>query len=136
MVFAGDISWINLRADEIRTLKKRKVAYRIIWFKQSKEVAPNVRKALKAGAELRCVDDPSNNLRGIISDNNKVFLIQRLPKPGMQPLIIKDHPMSDEFANYSGTLVSSNMIAKVFREYFYCLWQKGMTAEEFLKKFG
>lgn len=135
LVFAGDISWINRRADEIKKLTNKNVKYKIIWFKCIKEVVPNVKKALKVGAELRCHNDYSNSLRGIISDSNKIYLIQKLPKPGLDVNVKIGTLWNEDFANYTGTLVTSSIIAKVFKEYFYFLWQKSMPAEEFLKKF-
>jgi len=135
LVFAGDISWINRRADEIRKLTKKNIKYKIIWFKCIKDVVPNVKKALKAGAELRCYNDYSNSLRGIISDSNKIYLIQKLPKPGMDVNVKVGTLWNEDLANYTGTLITSNITAKVFKEYFYFLWQKSMPAEEFFKKF-
>ena len=135
LVFAGDISWINRRADEIKKLTKKNIKYKIIWFKCIKEVVSNVKKALKAGAELRCYNDYPNSLRGIISDSNKVYLIQKLPKPGLEINVKVGTLWNEDFANYTGTLITSNIIAKVFKEYFYFLWQKSISTEEFLKKF-
>jgi len=134
LVFAGDISWINRRANEIKKLTKKNIKYKIIWFKCIKEVVPNVKKALKAGAELRCYNDYPNSLRGIISDSNKIYLIQKLPKPGLDVNAKVGALWNEDFANYTGTLITSDIIAKVFKEYFYFLWQKSISTEEFLKK--
>jgi sugar-specific transcriptional regulator TrmB len=135
LVFAGDISWAYRRANEIKKLTKKNVKYRIIWFKCIKDVAPNVKKALKAGAELRCFDDFSNDLRGFISDSNKVYIIQKIPKPGFETEAKEITSWNEDLANYTGTLITSKKIAKVFNEYFHFLWQKSMPAEEFLRKF-
>jgi len=135
LVFAGDASWINRRALEIKKLTSKNIKYKVIWFKCIKEVLPNIKKAIRAGAELRCYDDFSNDLRGIISDKNKIYLIQKLPKPGMEFNFREGALWGDEFANYIGTLITSNTIAKVFREYFYFLWEKSTPAEEVFKKF-
>jgi hypothetical protein len=58
-----------------------------------------------------------------------------LPKPGLDVNVKIGTLWNEDFANYTGTLVTSSIIAKVFKEYFYFLWQKSMPAEEFLKKF-
>jgi len=134
LVFAGDISWAYRRVSEIKKLTKKNVKYKIIWFKCIKDVAPNVKKALKAGAELRCFDDFSNDLRGFISDN-KVYIIQKIPKPGLEAKAKEITLWNEDLANYTGTLITSDIIAKVFKEYFYFLWQKSMPSDEFLRKF-
>jgi sugar-specific transcriptional regulator TrmB len=135
LVFAGDVSWINRRAPEIKKLTSKNIKYRVIWFKCIKEVLPNIRKAIRAGAELRCYDDFSNDLRGIVSDKNKIYLIQKLPKPGMDFNVREGALWNEEFANYTGTLITSDTIATVFKEYFYFLWEKSTPAEEVFKKF-
>ena len=135
LVFAGDVSWINRRAPEIKKLTSKNIKYRVIWFKCIKEVLPNIRKAIRAGAELRCYDDFSNDLRGIVSDKNKIYLIQKLPKPGMDFNVREGALWNEEFANYTGTLITSSTIATVFKEYFYFLWEKSTPAEEVFKKF-
>lgn len=135
LVFAGDVSWINRRAPEIKKLTSKNIKYKIIWFKCIKEVLPNIRKAIRVGAELRCYDDFSNDLRGIVSDVNKIYLIQKLPKPGMDFTVREGALWNEEFANYTGTLITSGTIAKVFREYFYFLWEKSTPVEEVFKKF-
>jgi sugar-specific transcriptional regulator TrmB len=134
LVFAGDVSWINSRASEIKKLTNKNIKYKVIWFKCVKDVIPNIKKALKAGAELRCYDDYSNELRGLISDENRIYLIQKLPKPDIDINVKGDELWSNELANYTGTLITSNIMAKVFREYFYFLWEKSIPAEEVLKK--
>ena len=133
LVFAGDVSWIKSRASEIKKLTSKNIKYRIIWFKCTKEVMPNIKKAIKAGAELRCYDDFSNDLRGLISDGDKVYLIQKLPKPGTDVNAKGDVIWDKELANYTGTLIRSSIIAKVFKEYFYFLWGRSTSAEEFFK---
>jgi sugar-specific transcriptional regulator TrmB len=135
LVFAGDVSWINRRAGDIKKLTGKKVVYRILWFKGMKEVVPNIKKAIKSGAELRFFNDDSNDLRGIISDANKIYLIQKMAKPGMNVNMGQGLLWSEDVANYNGTLITSKSIAKVFKAYFYFLWQKAMPAEDFLKKF-
>ncbi|MFH1229662.1 MAG: helix-turn-helix domain-containing protein [Candidatus Aenigmatarchaeota archaeon] len=135
LVFAGDVSWINRRAAEIKKLTGKKIVYRIIWFKGIKEVVPNIKKAVKSGAELRFFNDDSNELRGIISDTNKIYLIQKMAKPGISVETRQGALWNEDVANYNGTLITSKTIAKVFRSYFYFLWQKSMPAEDFLKKF-
>jgi sugar-specific transcriptional regulator TrmB len=134
LVFAGDVSWIKSRASEIKKLTSKNIKYRIIWFKCTKEVMPNIKKAIKAGAELRCYDDFSNDLRGLISDGDKVYLIQKLPKPGTDANVKGDVMWDKELANYTGTLIRSSIIAKVFKGYFYFLWGRSTSAEEFFKK--
>jgi sugar-specific transcriptional regulator TrmB len=134
LVFAGDVSWIKSRANEIKKLTSKGIKYRVIWFKCVKEIVPNIKKAIKAGAELRCYDDFSNDLRGLISDGDKVYLIQKLPKPGTDVNAKGDVIWDKELANYTGTLIRSSIIAKVFKEYFYFLWGRSTSAEEFFKK--
>jgi sugar-specific transcriptional regulator TrmB len=134
LVFAGDISWINRRANEIKKLVGKNIKYKILSFKCTKNIVPNVKKAMKTGAEIRCLDDYSNELRGIISDGAKIYLIQKIPKPGVDVNIKEGNLWDEEIANYTGMVLTSNMIAKVFREYFYFLWSKSISAEEFLKK--
>jgi len=136
LVFAGDLSWIDLRANYINKTIKKGIKYRIIWFKPTREVVPNVKKALKTGAELRCFDDYSNELRGIIADGKKVYLIQKKPKPGIDISNLKEGVhWSEEIADYTGMMVDSRLMAKVFRDYFYLLWEKSIPADKFLQKF-
>jgi len=136
LVFAGDLSWINLRASDINKIVKKGIKYKILWFKPVKEVIPNIRKALRTGAELRCYDDYSNELRGIVADGKKVYLIQKTPKPGIDVISLKEGiHWSEEIADYSGMMLNSRIMAKVFRDYFYLLWEKSMPAEKFLQKF-
>jgi len=135
LVFAGDVSWINRRANEVKNLvKKDSIKYKILSFKCNKEILPNLKKALKVGAEVRCLDDYSNDLRGIISDTRKIYLIQKIPKPGMNVKIKEGALWNEEYADYTGMLITSGIIAKVFREYFYFLWSKAVTPDEALKK--
>ena len=136
LVFAGDLSWIDIRSRHISKTVKKGIKYKIIWFKPIKEVVPNVKKALKTGAELRCFDDYSNELRGIIADGKKIYLIQKRPKPGVDVNNFKEGVhWSEEIADYTGMMVDSRLMAKVFREYFYLLWEKSIPAEKFLQKF-
>jgi sugar-specific transcriptional regulator TrmB len=136
LVFAGDLSWIDLRANYINKLVKKGIKYKIIWFKPIKEVVPNVKKALKTGAELRYYDDYSNELRGIIADGKKVYLIQKKPKPGIDVSNLEEGVhWSEEIADYTGMMVNSALMSKIFRDYFYLLWEKSIPAEKFLKKF-
>jgi sugar-specific transcriptional regulator TrmB len=135
LVFAGDVSWINRRAREIKNITKKGVSYKIIWFKCTKEVMPNIRKAIRMGAEMRCIDEFSNDLRCIISDSNKIYLIQKLLKPGVDISVRTGALWNEEFANYTGTLITSRTIANVFRGYFYFLWEKATPADEIFKRF-
>ena len=136
LVFAGDLSWINLRASDINKIVKKGIKYKILWFKPVKEVIPNIRKALRTGAELRCYDDYSNELRGVVADGKKVYLIQKTPKPGIDVSSLKEGiHWSEEIADYTGMMLNSRIMAKVFRDYFYLLWEKSMPAEKFLQKF-
>jgi len=134
LVFAGDISWINHRANEIKKLVNKNIKYKILSFKCNKEIIPNIKKALKTGAEVHCYDDYSNELRGIISDGNKIYLIQKLSKPGVNVNIKEGVLWNEDFANYNGTIIASSTIAKVFRDYFYFLWTKSISVEKLLKK--
>jgi len=135
LVFAGDLSWIELRAKDIKKLTKKGIKYKIIWFKCIKDVLPNVRKAMKAGVELRCYDDYSNELRCIIADGKKVYLIQKSPKPGVVVKMRDGVRWGEDIANYTGVMLTSRLIAKVFRDYFYLLWKNSMPAEKFLQMF-
>jgi len=136
LVFAGDLSWIDSRAKDIKKLAKKGLKYKILWSKPTKEVIPNIKKALKTGAMLRCYEDYSSELRGIISDGKKIYLIQKIPKPGTSIKNIKEGvPWSEMFANYTGIMIKSKLIAKVFKDYFYLLWKKSLSADDFLKKF-
>lgn len=136
LVFAGDLSWVHLRANDIKKLVKKGIKYKILWFKPIKEVIPNVIKAIKTGAELRCYDDYSNELRGIIADGKKVYLIQKTPKPGVDLSNLKEGVhWSEEIADYTGMMLNSKILSKVFRDYFHLLWEKSIPAEKFLQKF-
>ena len=135
LIFAGDLSWIGSRTAEIKKLIKKGVDYRILWSKKLKEVAPNVRKAMKLGIKLRCYNDPSNRLRAIISDGEILYIIRKNPKPGVSTKELKEgSKWSEDIADYSGVLIKSSVISKAFRDYFYLLWEKSLTAEDFLKK--
>ena len=135
IVFAGDLSWVNHRAKDIKKVINRGVKYKILWFKKVKEVVPNVKKALKIGVELRCYDDYSNKLRAIISDSKKLYLVRKTPKLGTNVKNIKEGShWSEDIADYNGVLIISKLMSKVFRDYFYLLWKKSMPAEKFLKK--
>jgi sugar-specific transcriptional regulator TrmB len=137
LVFAGDLSWINSKYSEVSKMIKRGIKYKIIWFKPIKEVIPNVRKALRSGAELRFYNDTANELRGIIADAKKVYLIQKMPKAGVDLSNLKEGVgWSEETADYTGVLINSKIMSKILREYFYLLWEKSTTAEKFLQKFG
>jgi sugar-specific transcriptional regulator TrmB len=136
LVFAGDLSWINTRANEISKAVKKGIKYKIIWFKSEKEVMPNVKKAMRVGADLRLCDDYSNELRGFISDGKKVYLIQKIPKPGIDAKSLEEGAhWSEEVADYNGIILNSKLMAKVFRDYFYLLWEKSTPAEKFLQSF-
>ena len=136
LIFAGDLSWVNSRSKEIKKLIKKGVDYKVLWSKPSKEIVPNVKKALKLGIKLRCYNDPSNKLRAIVSDSKKISLIRKTLKPGVDASEAKSSkPWSEDIADYTGILIISEMVTKVFRDYFYCLWENSMTAEDFVKKF-
>lgn len=136
LVFAGDLSWVNVRANDISKLVKKGLKYKILWSKSIKEVVPNVKKALRSGAELRCYNDPSNDLRGIVADGEKIYLIQKIPKAGVDVSVLKEGVhWSEENADYTGIIVNSNLMSKIMRDYFYLLWEKSMPAEKFLQKF-
>ncbi len=132
LVFAGDLSWIDLRKNDIKRAVKRGIKYKIICFKK---VLPNIKKALKTGAELKYFDDYRNELRGIIADGKKVYLIKKVPKPGVNLKELKDGVhWSEDIADYSGMVLNSKLIAKAFRDYFYLLWEKALPAGELIKK--
>jgi sugar-specific transcriptional regulator TrmB len=135
LVFAGDLSWIDIRKRDIKKAIKKGIKYKIIFFKKVKNVLPNVRKALKTGVEIRCYDDYKNELRGIISDGKRVYLIKKVPKPGVNVKELKDGlHWSEDIADYSGVMLNSKLIAKAFRDYFYLLWEKAIPAENLLKE--
>ncbi|MFH1473959.1 MAG: helix-turn-helix domain-containing protein [Candidatus Aenigmatarchaeota archaeon] len=134
LVFAGDLSWVSSRSNDIKKLIKKGVDYRILWSKPEKEILPNVRKALKLGIKLRCYNDASNRLRAIISDGKKISLIRKTLKPGVVAGA-KPPFWSEDIADYSGVLITSGMVTKVFRDYFYLLWESSMPADKFIKKF-
>jgi len=135
LVFAGDLSWVNSRTKFIRELTRKGVKYRIIFFKCIKEVVPNVKKAINNGAELRCYNDPSNDLRGIVSDSEKIYLVQKILKSEAGTRKIKEGShWSESFADYTGIVLTSKLISKIFKDYFYLLWEKSSTSNDFLKK--
>lgn len=134
LIFSGDLSWIALRSKDISKAVKKGIDYKIICFKPIKDVIPNIKKAIKTGAELRCRDDYSNEIRGIISDGRKVYVIQKKPKPGADVSGLREGVhWSEEVADYTGIILSSSVLAKVFRNYFYLLWEKSMPAEKCLQ---
>jgi len=136
LVFSGDLSWITLGANDINKIIKKGIKYKILCFKPVKEVIPNIRKAIKSGAEIRCYNDYSNELRGIIADNKKIYIIQKKLKPGVDVSNLKEGiRWSEEIADYTGMIFDSKLIAKVFRDYFYLLWEKSIPAEKFLQTF-
>lgn len=136
LVFAGDLSWVGMRSSEISKAVKKGVKYRILWSKPIEEVMPNVKKALKSGAELRCYNDSSNELRGIIADGEKIYLIQKVPKAGVNTDNLEEGVRwSEEVADYTGIVINSKVMAKTFRDYFYLLWEKSTPAEKFLQRF-
>jgi len=126
LVFAGDLSWVHSRAKYVKKLTKRGLKYKVLWSKPIKELVPNVRKALNSGAQLRCYEEYSTKLRGIISDGERVYLIQKIVKPGTDP---------EASTDYTGIMLTGKLIAKVFRDYFHLLWEKALPADKFLKKF-
>ena len=117
LVFAGDMSWISRREKEIKKMTS-KIKYRIIIFKFNKEIIPNIKKGLKTGAEIRFFKNHQKNLRGVISDIK--------PKDGVQ--------WNKDAAKYFGTFITGGMVPKVFREYFYCLWETSVPIEKLIKK--
>ncbi len=136
LVFAGDLSWIHSRAKYIKKLTKKGLKYKILWSRGVKEVVPNVKKAVKTGAELRCYNEESSKLRGIISDGKTVYIIQKTLKPGLSLKDMKEGvSWSETSADYTGIMLTGKLIAKVFRNYFHLLWEKSLPAEDFLKKF-
>ena len=136
LVFAGDLSWVNMRSKGIVKTVKRGVKYRILWAKPIDEVIPSVKKALRNGAELRCYSDPSNELRGIIADGEKIYLIQKMPKAGADTTSIKEGvDWTEDVADYTGMVINSKVMAKTFRDYFYLLWERSTPAEKFLQRF-
>lgn len=136
LVFAGDLSWVGSRSKDIRKIIKKGVKYKVLWSKPIKEVVPSVKKALKIGIKLRCYNDPSNELRAIVSDGKKIYLIRKTLKPGVDAKKIKEGmKWSEDIADYHGVLIISKLISKVFKDHFFLLWDKAMTAENFLKKF-
>jgi sugar-specific transcriptional regulator TrmB len=136
LVFAGDISWVSSRSKDIKKLIKKGVDYRVLWSKPFKEVVPNVKKSLKLGIKLKCYNNPSSDLRAIISDGKKISLIRKTLKHGIDvKKLKKELRWSEDVADYSGVLIISGMISKVFRDYFYLLWESSTPAEKFLKKF-
>jgi len=136
LVFAGDLSWIGSRSSDISKAIKKGVKYKILSFKPLEEIVPNIRKAIKSGAELRCHNDVSNELRGIVADGKKVYIIQKKPKLGVETKKLKEGSRwSEEVADYSGIILDSRLIAKVFRDYFYLLWDKSIKAENCLETF-
>lgn len=136
LVFGGDLSWISSRSKDIKKLIKKGIDYRVLWSKSNKEILPNVRKALKLGIKLRCYNDASSKLRAIISDGKKISLIRKTLKPGIDVGdMIKPPFWSEDIADYSGVLIISEMVTKVFRDYFYLLWESSMPADKFIKKF-
>lgn len=136
LVFAGDLSWVNMRSKDIVKTVKRGVKYRILWAKPIEEVIPSVKRALRSGAELRCYRDSSNELRGIIADGEKIYLIQKVPKVGADTSSIKEGvDWTEDVADYTGMVINSKVMAKTFRDYFYLLWEKSTPAEKFLQRF-
>jgi sugar-specific transcriptional regulator TrmB len=136
LIFAGDLSWINSRSKDIKKLIKKGVKYKVLWSKPLKKIVPNVKKALKIGVDLRCYNDASSDLRAIVSDGKKISLIRKRLKPGVD-IKVTEKPQfwSEDIADYTGVLVISDLIAEVFRKYFYLLWENSMTANDFIKKF-
>jgi sugar-specific transcriptional regulator TrmB len=136
LVFAGDVSWVGSKSKEIKRLIKKGVRYRVLWSKPIKEAVANVRKALKLGVELRCYNDPSSDIRAVIADGKKISLIRKRLKHGMELKDVKKPSYwSEDIADYTGVLIVSEMVSKVFRKYFYLLWENSTPAENFLKKF-
>jgi len=136
LVFAGDLSWVGFRSKDIKKVIKKGVKYKVLWAKSIKEVVPNVKKALKLGMKLRCYDNHPNDLRAIISDNKKLYLIRKTPKPGVDVKTLREGShWSEDVADYIGVLIVSKMISEAFRNYFYLLWEKSLPAKDFLKKF-
>lgn len=136
LIFAGDLSWVNTRSKEIKKLIKKGVNYKVLWSKPLKKIVPNVRKAVKLGVDLRCYNDASSDLRAIVSDGKKISLIRKKLKPGVDVKTAeKPQFWSEDIADYTGVLVISDLIAEVFRKYFYLLWENSMTASDFIKKF-
>jgi sugar-specific transcriptional regulator TrmB len=120
LIFAGDMSWIKRKEKEMKNAVRKKIVVRIISNKPSKDVVKIAKIAEKNGAEIRFFEDPSL-VRGIISDRKIVYIIKK--------------QKGSETSDYYSIIVTNEMIADVFRKYFYFLWEKSKALNYVSKRF-
>ncbi|MFQ6009783.1 MAG: TrmB family transcriptional regulator [Candidatus Aenigmatarchaeota archaeon] len=118
--FAGDLSWVDKKAAEIKRMIKRGIKYRIIFSKKEADVLQRAKKALKLGAELRF--SPGITLRAIITDSKKVYVVQKYGKRG------------DREYDISSMIISNKIIADVFKRYFFSVWKHAIPLEKMISK--
>ena len=118
--FAGDLSWIDSKINEIKRMVKKGIKYKIIFSKKEAEVLQRAKKALKLGVELRYT--PATTLRAIITDGNKVYVVQRYGKKGEREYDI------------SSMIINNKLIADVFKKYFFSVWRHATPVEKLVAR--
>ena len=132
LVFAGDLSWVQGRAKDIKKSVKKGVKYKILSCKPIKGISKNVRSAMRSGAEVRFFEE-GRDFRGFIADAEKVFLIDKTLKSGSKKLDEGVH-WSENIADYTSIIINSKLISDIFRRYFNHLWKRAIPAKKFLKE--
>jgi len=133
LIFSGDLSWIDRRYDDIRVMTKKGVKCKIIFFKFTKKILQNVKKAVNAGAEVSYYDDPTNLLRCIVSDEDTVFVTEKIPKAGSFESLDEGVAWKRENTNAVGTIISGGIIPRSFRHYFYSLWRNSLPFNNYFQ---
>lgn len=133
LIFSGDLSWIDRRFEEIKNMIKRGIKCKIIFFKFNKKILHNVKKAVEAGAEVGFFDDPTDTLRCIISDEEKLFITEKIPKLGFIEKL--DEGFSWDKSNfYIGTFITGGILPRSFRHYFFSLWKNSIPFNNYFKE--
>lgn len=114
LIFAGDVSWLPERINNIKNIINKGVKVRILMNELgSKDIIKNINRIKKLGAEIKT--GYKSSLRGeIIDDNNALIAFKD----------VTDTTEKNYSSRYELTIFKNPVMIKVFKENFNFWWNK------------
>lgn len=124
--FSGDLSWFSRMPETVKKAAKRGVEIKIL-CDVNKITKPRIRELTGIGAKIR--EWNGQKLRGDIIDDEKLALVFKTPRPGVDREKSYGKPGNNKLFRYERVMSENPIFIKAMKNYFNFWWEKGNRIE-------
>ncbi len=128
LVFSDDLSWYD-RIEKSLTCRSGRTVK--ILINLNEHTMNTAKKALSSGIKVRGWE--MKGLMGAMIDGKLLYLVSKIPKPGVNEKDYYGKPGSDELFSYQCLVTGNPILVRMFRSYYDSFWWRGENPEKTLK---